>query len=42
MKLACQEVLAPGRNVRAKFENLKKYGFEAVELSGERLWERRR
>ena len=42
MKLACQEVLAPGRNVREKFENLKKYGFEAVELSGERLWERKK
>lgn len=42
MKLACQEVLAPGRNLREKFENLKKYGFEAVELSGERLWERKK
>ena len=42
MKLACQEILAPGRNLREKFENLKKYGFEAVELSGERLWERKK
>lgn len=42
MKLACQEVLAPGRNLREKFENLRKYGFEAVELSGERLWERKK
>ncbi len=42
MKLACQEVLAPGRSVREKFENLRKYGFEAVELSGERLWERKK
>ena len=41
MKLACQESLAPGRNLREKFENLKRYGFEAVELSGEKLGERR-
>ncbi len=42
MKLACQEGLAPGESLREKFENLKKYGFEAVELSGERLWERKK
>ena len=42
MKFACQEVLAPGRNLKEKFENLKRYGFEAVELSGERLWERKK
>jgi len=42
MKLACQEGLAPGRSLREKFENLKRYGFEAVELSGEKLWERKR
>jgi len=42
MKLACQEGLAPGESLKEKFENLKKYGFEAVELSGEKLWERKR
>ena len=42
MKLACQEVLAPGRNLREKFGKLKKYGFEAVELSGKRIGERKK
>ena len=35
MKIACQEVLAPGRDCQERFANLKRYGFEAVEVSGE-------
>lgn len=37
MKLSCQEGLAPGANFAEKLANLEKYGFEGVELDGNKL-----
>lgn len=37
MKLSCQEGLAPGNTFAEKVRDLEKYGFEGVELSGDRL-----
>ena len=32
MKLACQDKLVPGRDLREKLDNLAEYGFEGIEL----------
>jgi sugar phosphate isomerase/epimerase len=34
MKLSCQEHLLPGGNLVAKWDNARRYGFEAIELRG--------
>jgi sugar phosphate isomerase/epimerase len=40
LKIACQEGLAPGKTFAERLENLARYGFEGVELSGGALLER--
>jgi len=40
MKLAAQENIVPGKNLREKFANLEKYGFEGIELWGKGIVER--
>ncbi len=37
MKLACQEMKAPGATFAERLKNLEKYGFDGVELSGAEL-----
>lgn len=32
MKLACVDVITPGQNLKEKFENLEKFGFEGIEI----------
>jgi sugar phosphate isomerase/epimerase len=40
LKIACQEGLAPGKTFAERLQNLERYGFEGVELSGGALMER--
>jgi len=40
MKLACQEGMAPGRDLREKVANLERYGYEGIEFGGRGLAER--
>jgi sugar phosphate isomerase/epimerase len=40
LKIACQEGLAPGNSFAERLENLARYGFDGVELSGGALLER--
>jgi sugar phosphate isomerase/epimerase len=32
MKLACVDVITPGQNLKEKFDNLEKFGFEGIEI----------
>jgi len=40
MKLSCQEGMVPGGSLSEKLDNLARYGFDAIELGGAKLWER--
>lgn len=37
MKLACQETLVPGRDLRERLDNLARWGYEGIEFHGNRL-----
>lgn len=40
MKLACQENLVPGRNLKEKLDNLEKYGYDGIEIWGSGIADR--